>query len=581
MAHTTRVRYRPDAGLRRMEGLRARQLGRPAEDPEWAEQETGIVAREIRALAREWAAKKTMLAAGGVGGWGGACRASWGNEWARTMIALAAMQGMGKPGRNIWSTTQGAPVDCSFMFPGYSEGGISGDVDNSAAGRRLVYRMFPRGGATRSAHRSAEGQYFPRLRFAEAVLDQKVEWRGRGLGGSSIESQFHKYEYPAPGYAPFEMYWQYGGSNLGTTMQANRHAKAFRSNNLRFVVNQNIWLEGETRFADIILPACTNFERWDISEFANCSGYIADSYIQCNHRVITLQQKCIEPLGQSKSDYDIFCEVTKRLGLYDLYSMGGKTDLDWVKDQYQATDLPGAIGWEEFAKKGYYVVPPPMGRTPTPALRWFAEGRERDTPDWGPPPDDTVCLTGLQTVSGKIEFVSSSLTRLGEIDPERPALGPQYLPFWEGAGDSERADKHPLQMVSPHPRFSFHTMGDCKESWMNEIKDHRILKEDGHYYWIMRLSPKDAEARGVRNGDLIRAFNDRGEVILAAQITERIRPGTVHSYESCGDYQPLGEPGASPDQAGCVNLLTSSRFLTPTSTAMAPNSCRIQVEKWG
>lgn len=97
----------------------------------------------------------------------------------------------------------------------------------------------------------------------------------------------------------------------------------------------------------------------------------------------------------------------------------------------------------------------------------------------------------------------------------------------------------------------------------------------------MRLSPKDAEARGVRNGDLIRAFNDRGEVILAAQITERIRPGTVHSYESCGDYQPLGEPGASPDQAGCVNLLTSSRFLTPTSTAMAPNSCRIQVEKWG
>ena len=57
-------------------------------------------------------------------------------------------------------------------------------------------------------------------------------------------------------------------------------------------------------------------------------------------------------------------------------------------------------------------------------------------------------------------------------------------------------------------------------------------------------------------------------------------PGTVHSYESCADYLPLGEPGESPDIAGCVNILTPKRFITPTSTAMANNSCLIQVEKW-
>jgi trimethylamine-N-oxide reductase (cytochrome c) len=68
---------------------------------------------------------------------------------------------------------------------------------------------------------------------------------------------------------------------------------------------------------------------------------------------------------------------------------------------------------------------------------------------------------------------------------------------------------------------------------------------------------------------------------LPLRSTERIQPGTVHSYESCGDYQALGVPGESPDRAGCINLLTSSRFLTPTSTAMAPHSCRVQVEKWG
>ena len=128
--------------------------------PEWAEGESGIPAREIRALAREWASKKTMLAAGGPGGMGGACRAATGNEWARTMVALAAMQGLGKPGSNIWGTTSGAPLDCSFMFPGYAEGGISGDVANSAAGFRFVNRMFPNGGAHHQPaplHRGPDG----------------------------------------------------------------------------------------------------------------------------------------------------------------------------------------------------------------------------------------------------------------------------------------------------------------------------------------------------------------------------------------------------------------------------------------
>jgi hypothetical protein len=56
--------------------------------------------------------------------------------------------------------------------------------------------------------------------------------------------------------------------------------------------------------------------------------------------------------------------------------------------------------------------------------------------------------------------------------------------------------------------------------------------------------------------------------------------GTVHSYESCADYLPLGEPGYSPDTSGCVNILAPKRYITPTSTAMANNSCLIQVEKW-
>jgi trimethylamine-N-oxide reductase (cytochrome c) len=553
--------------------------------PAWAESECGIPAREIRALAREWGAKKTMLAAGGLGGWGGACRAATGNEWARTMVALAAMQGYGKPGSNIWGTSQGAPSDCSFVFPGYAEGGISGDPEKSAAAYRWLYRMFPHGSGahpTVNVHDSTEGQAIPRLRIPEAMMHERFEWRGKGFSGSSIESQMQKYQYPAPGYPFISMYWRYGGSFIGTMQETNRYVKAYREGKVPFVVNQSIWFEGEAKFADVILPACTNFERWDISEFGNCSGYIPDNHCQTNHRVIVFQKKCIEPLGESKSDYDIFTAVCERMGIGDLYTDGGRDEYDWCKAYFAATDLPTCITWEEFEKKGYFVVPMPDDYTPTPAMRWFAEGRKRDTPDWGPRPGDTEGLHGLQTASGKIEFVSSALKRLemDVVDPERPPLGPQYIPSWEGHHTEELYGSYPLQMVSPHPRFSFHTMGDSKESWLNDVKDHRVRKEDGHFYWVMRLNPNDARARGIADGELVRAFNDRGSVILAAQLTERLAPGTVHCYESCADYLPLGEPGASPDIAGCINILTNKRFITPTSTAMSNNSCLIQVEKW-
>lgn len=56
--------------------------------------------------------------------------------------------------------------------------------------------------------------------------------------------------------------------------------------------------------------------------------------------------------------------------------------------------------------------------------------------------------------------------------------------------------------------------------------------------------------------------------------------GPVHCYESWADYLLLGEPGYSPDAVGCINILTPKRFVTPTSTGMASNSCLIHVQKW-
>ena len=442
--------------------------------------------------------------------------------------------------------------------------------------------MWPNGGPPGNPQHSTEGQTCSRLTIPEAMMQEHHEWRGKGFCGSSIESQFQKYEYPAPGYSPCGMYYKYGSSFTGTMTETNRYVRAYREGDIPFVVNQSIWFEGETRFADIILPACTNFERWDIGEWASANGGGAHGIEQTNHRVIVLQKKCIEPLGDSKSDYEIFALLAERLGLRAIFTEGGLTDYDCVKKMFHASDLPTRVSWEDFEKKGYYLVPAPQDAPSTPALRWFAEDRERDTPDFGPKPWETVGLKGLSTASGKIEFVASSLQRFeltGTIDPERPAMGPQYIPSWEGHHTAELTSKYPLQLVSPHPRFSLHTMGDGKDSWSNDVKDHRVLI-GGRYYWILRLNTRDADARGIRQDDLIRAFNDRGEVILSAQVTERVGQGTVHCYESCSDYVPTGEPGYSADLAGCINILTPKRFITPTSTAMAPNSCLVQVEKW-
>ena len=115
---------------------------------------------------------------------------------------------------------------------------------------------------------------------------------------------------------------------------------------------------------------------------------------------------------------------------------------------------------------------------------------------------------------------------------------------------------------------------------MNDVKDHRVLKEDGYYYWIIRINAGDAAARGIKQHDLVKVFNDRGAVICAAQVTERVPPGTVHSYESCADYDPVGKPGESPDRSGCVNILTPARYITKNSAGMAPNSCLVQIEKY-
>jgi trimethylamine-N-oxide reductase (cytochrome c) len=168
--------------------------------------------------------------------------------------------------------------------------------------------------------------------------------------------------------------------------------------------------------------------------------------------------------------------------------------------------------------------------------------------------------------------------RFDANDPERPPMS-IYTPSWEGPHNEALFKDFPLQLVSPHPRYSHHTLYDGKDSIINDVTEHRLWV-DGYFYWVARLNPKDAAQRNIKNGDLISLFNDRGKVICAAQVTERIPQGVVHSYSSSAVYDPIGEPGYSADRGGCVNQLTPRRMIATKTHSTACNSCLIQVEKW-
>lgn len=543
-----------------------------AKTPAWQEPETGVPAEVVRSLARQWGSKRTYLGAGGWGtGLGGAGRSPTGHQWARAMVCLNALQGFGREGVNFGHLQWGTPVDLDFWFPGYADGGISGDLANTTSAIALYQRM------PHLPTMNSVVQQIPRMRLPEGIMTGSAE--GFPRDSRSLQGQFNKIRYPAAGASSIRLFYKYGSSNFGTMAESWRYADMYRSENLEFVVNQSIWREGDASFADLILPACTSFERWDISEWSNLSGFAHHGQGQLNHRIVTLQHKCIEPRGESRSDFDIFTAIAGRLGMGALYSEG-MDELGWVQRMFEASDLKNVVSWQEFLKKGYYVVPAPEAAAlPPRAFSWFYEGRKKDVPEPHPLISEHTngFRVGLQTQSTKFEFECQSLKQFAPDDPERPpAL--RYNRSWEGHGSDLQKD-FPLQLLTPHSRFSFHTEADGKDGFANDIHEHRMLV-NGYYYLTLRINIDDAQDRGIRRRDLVRVYNDRGSVICAALPTGRLRSGVVHGYESSAKFEPINGALNKVDRGGCLNTLTSKRPQIANSHSLSASACLVQVEIW-
>ena len=124
------------------------------------------------------------------------------------------------------------------------------------------------------------------------------------------------------------------------------------------------------------------------------------------------------------------------------------------------------MSWKKFIKRGYYVVPAEKEHLRAPvSFRWFWENRKKDVPEAQPLPSDYTeeFLRGLQTQSGKLEFECNSLKRFP--DPERPPIV-KYQPAWEGPHSGALFERYPLQLLTPHSKYSYHTQGDGKDSFL-------------------------------------------------------------------------------------------------------------------
>ncbi len=509
--------------------------------PEWAEKKTAIPSLTIKGLAREWASRKTTIVHANGGPY---IRGPYSTEPARLEVILLGMQGLGKPGCNQLSVHEWGVFGTFGTW-------MLGDDTNPLPGP-VVWPSVAAATTALPWVTSFSDPIIPKLLVPDAILNPPISWYGTTLCRELVEDQFVKYTYPAEGCSEIHMIWTDTPSWMTCWNDSNSMAKALRSPKIEFTLAQHPWLENDCLFADIILPSCTKFETDDIGVDAMAGEY----------KTIFLDGKCIEPVGESKSEYEIVCAIAEKLGLLEQFT-GGESVEERIRRGFETSGVQGMITWEEFSKKGYYVVPTnPDWKKKDVGMRKFHE-------DPGNNP--------LSTPSGKLEFYSQRLAENFPGDMERPPV-----PHWIEKGEShderitsERAKKYPLLVVSNHPRWRVHSQHDDMK-WLREIETCKIVGPDGYAYQTMWINPLDAKKRGIEHGDVAKVYNERGGVLVGAYITERIMPGAVY-VDHGARYDPI-VPGEL-DRGGAINTISPHNTTSKNVAGMAVSGFLAEVEQ--
>lgn len=503
--------------------------------PEWASEKCGVPEWTIKALAREWASKVTSVAHSLGGGY---IRSAYSHEPARLEVIMLGMQGLGKPGVHQQTWGAGTPRPAASMHK------LLGPNKMNVATRANMWHVYP-----------PPAQCIPKTMIPQAILgEEPISWYGSPAIWVPTEDQFKKYTYPIPkeeGGTEVHLIWCDNPCRTTCWNDGNLSVEAFRSPKIETIIVQHPWLENDTVLADLILPVSTKFEQDDY-------GIDRDCQFSC----VYLEDKCIEPVGEAKSDYEIVCEVARRLGLYEEYTEG-KAVQEWIRVAHENAMWPSLVTWDELKEKGYFPLP--------------------TAPDWQ---DDPVGLIGfaedpeghpLGTPSGKLEFYSERLATHFPEDTERPPV-PHWIEKTDSLDErlsSERAKAFPLLMMSNHPRWRHHSQAD-DIPWTREIPTCKVQGPDGYLYEPLWINPSDASRRGIEAGDIVKAFNERGIVLCGAYVTERVMPGVV--YVDHGSRVDWIVPGQV-DRGGAINLICPAGTTSKNCVGEVTSSYLVEVAK--
>jgi trimethylamine-N-oxide reductase (cytochrome c) len=464
----------------------------------------------------------------------------------RLEVCLLGMQGLGKPGRHMFTTIEWGLF--GNMNPPYWTFGKTIPVPRHAVYPDLV----PANRGFAVVGDDLPAQIISKVMITEALNNPPISWYGTTLCRQLTENQFVQYKYPADGCSEIHMIWTDTPALMTCWNDSNYTAKGYRNPKIEFMLAQHPWVENDCQFADIILPVTTKFENDDIG-IDNFTAEFGTLY---------LDQKCIEPRGESRSDYEVVCAIAAKLGRLEEYT-GGKTVDEWIRFGFEKCGIKHLVTWEEFKEKGHYVIPnDPDWQKYDIGLRKFA--------------DDPV-KNPLSTPTGKLEYYSQRLAEHFPDDKERPPL-----PHWIERGEShderlsgERAKKYPFLCLSNHPRWRVHSQHDDMQ-WLREIPTCKITGPDGYAYQTMWLNPADAARKGIKTGDIVKAFNDRGGVLLGAYVNERIMPGVIYvDHGARFDPIVLGEL----DRGGAINTITPRKTVSKNATGMVSGGFLLDVER--
>ena len=481
--------------------------------PAWASAKCGISEWTIKALARQFALKKTSI----IHYFGGSMiRGPFSHEPGRLECVLLAMRGLGAPGIH----------QCQMTYFGMprAEGLKSVRFFNPALSERLKTPC-------RTTYDAWGKQLIPKTLIQEAIFNPPLTFTGSGGQESPVEDQFIKYTYPIEkekGGTEVHMIWTDTPCRITCWNDGNSTIEAFRSPKIECIVAQHPWLENECLYADIILPANTTLEVEDI---------VTNTRQGPHFQSVALQEQAIQPVGESKSDYEVVLEIAKKLDMGRKFTEG-KTTRDLEKEVFNNMDLDKYINWEEFLEKKYYIFPVAHDwKQDPPGFRKFYEDPERNP---------------LPTPTGKLELYSARLAEYFPDDQERPPY-PRWIEKSSTHDErlsSNRATKYPLLVLSNHGRWRTHAQCD-DISWTRETPTCKVTGVDGYKYEPVWIHPVDAEKRGIQDGDIVKVFNERGIVLCGARVWERVMPGVI-SIDHGARHDPLIQ---GVDRGGAINSI--------------------------